>query len=223
MTIATLIAAAQLTVEVDEVLFPVHKTSRQERARWQAALEGQHVHRQTLFALRRTAGDDAHYTTRCKKTASTLMWMQGVDLMTMEASLLRHLPGENAAGPIRAVAERTRDLVPVVARVAEILAGGAPLGTVVETLLVRLELGIPAAAVPLARQLHRRLDRADYLALERAGLAAAEAIIAAPEDALLTALRSKLKVDAVRDAARTLDADARASEDGLVMPRLEAE
>lgn len=221
MTTATLIAAAQLTAEVDEVLFPIHKTSRQERARWQGALEEQDVHRQTLFALRRSAGDDAHYTTRCKKTASTLMWIQGVDLMSMEASLLRHLPGENAAGPIRAVAERTRDLVPVVARVAEILAGGAPLGTVVETLLVRLELGIPTAIAPFARRLHRRLDRADYLSLDRAGLAAADAIIAAPDDVLLAALRSKLKVEAVREAARALTSDAGVPEDGLVMPRVE--
>lgn len=45
------------------------------------------------------------------------MWIQGVELNRLEASLLQHLPADNAAGPIRAVAERTRDLVGVVARI----------------------------------------------------------------------------------------------------------
>jgi helicase len=221
---ATIIAAAELTEEVDGVIFPIHKTSRQERARWQSALHDQHVHPQTVMALRSTATDEAHYTTRCKKTASTLMWIQGVDLLSIETSLLRHMPGDNAAGPIRAVAERTRDLVSVVVRVAEILSGGEPLGGSVENLLVRLELGLPPSAVPLARRLHRRLDRADYLKLERAGLMAPEAIIAASEEALVSALRTKAKAEAVRGAARALVPPAETpAEEALVMPRFETD
>jgi hypothetical protein len=95
---------------------------------------------------------------------------------------------------------------------------------VVEALLVRLELGIPATAVPLARRLHRRLDGADYLSLERAGLAGAEAIITAPDDVLLAALRLKLKVDAVRKGAQALVSDqAGAADERLVMPRIEVD
>jgi hypothetical protein len=38
---ATLIAAAQLTEELDNIPFPLHRKSRQEHARWQAALREQ--------------------------------------------------------------------------------------------------------------------------------------------------------------------------------------
>ena len=150
------------------------------------------------------------------------MWIQGIDLLSIESSLLRHMPGDNAAGPIRAVAERTRDLVSVVTRVAEILTGGNPLGTSVESLLVRLELGLPASAVPVARRLHRRLDRADYLALERAGLMAPEAITKASDEALLEVLRVKTKVDLVLEAARVLISRAEEpSGEHPVMPHIE--
>ena len=152
------------------------------------------------------------------------MWIQGVDLMSIEASLLRHMPGDNAAGPIRAVAERMQDLVSVVVRVAEILTGGEPLGSSVESLLVRLELGLPASAVPLARRLHRRLDRADYLSLERAGLMTPEAIIAASEETLVGALHTKAKAEAVSGAARALIPPAETlAEETLVMPHVESD
>lgn len=54
----------------------------------------------------------------------------------------------STAGPIRATAERTRDLIAVVARVAAVLNSLTPpeadgLWAVVEDLSVQLELGVP--------------------------------------------------------------------------------
>ena len=151
------------------------------------------------------------------------MWIQGVDLRGLEASLLRHLPGENAAGPIRAVAERTRDLIPVVTRIAELLRSRDSFAPMVDELLVRLELGITASMVPLARVVHRRLDRADYLALERANLSSPEAITAVTDDALLSIVRVPVKVLALRSASAVLidEATVLASSVELPMPRKE--
>jgi replicative superfamily II helicase len=219
-TVATCVAAAQVTEEVDNVLFPIHKKSRQEQSRWQAAVRQQRITDQTMRTLQSTAVDEAHYTLRCKKIASTLMWIQGTELMNIEQSLLRHLPAENAAGPIRAVAERTRDLIPVVARVGEILIGKS-LGSLIDNLVVRLELGIPAGAVPLGQILHRFLERADYLALARANLLTPEAIKAASEEELLDVISAPAKVQALKKVAESLSVVPVAADEDFKMPAVE--
>jgi hypothetical protein len=56
-----------------------------------------------------------------------------------------------AAGPIRAVAARTCDLMPVAARVAEILNPTLDLRDRVRRLAIRLTHGVPAAVVELAQ------------------------------------------------------------------------
>ncbi len=179
--------------------------------------------RQVIATLRSIAADEAEYTVRCKKNASTLMWIQDVNLRSLETSLLRHLPGENAAGSIRAVAERTRDLIPAVARIAELLKGGHSFASAVDALSARLEIGASARTVPLARIAYRRLDRADYLALERAKLSSPEAIVAATDDNLLSIVRTPLKVMVLRAASTALvdETTDQANPMELPMPRIE--
>ena len=104
-----MVAAAQASVELDEIFFPIHRKSIQERQRWQGALYNYRLPSGVLRELQAT--DDSTYTARCKKLASVLMWIDGIELNQIEASLLRHLPTDNAAGPIRSTAERTRDLL----------------------------------------------------------------------------------------------------------------
>lgn len=220
ITASTLIAAAQVTEELDSVLFPVHKKSRQEHSRWQAAMREQRIAAQTILALRSTVSDEAHYTLRCKKVASTLMWIQGMELIRIEQSILRHLPADNAAGPIRAVAERTRDLIPIVARVAEVLTGES-FGSLVDKLILRLELGLPADAVRLGQILRRSLNRADYLALAHASLLVPGTINTTREEELLNILRTPAKVQALKLAAAGL-ADVRPeSKERFQMPAIE--
>jgi hypothetical protein len=151
------------------------------------------------------------------------MWIQDVNLRSLETSLLRHLPGENAAGSIRAVAERTRDLIPAVARIAELLKGGDSFASAVDALSARLEIGALARTVPLARIAYRRLDRADYLALERAKLSSPEAIVAATDDNLLSIVRTPVKVMVLRAASTALvdETTDQANPMELPMPRIE--
>jgi replicative superfamily II helicase len=149
LTDAVLVAAAQTSVELDDVLFPVHKTSIKERQRWAAAVQQQRLPSSVVRELRAT--DDRACTARCKRLSSVLMWLEGLELSRLEASLLVHLPGENAAGPIRAVAERTRDLIGVVARIGALVSSdqAEPVADVA-SLSARLELGIPTDVMWIA-------------------------------------------------------------------------
>jgi helicase len=195
-----LLAAAQVSEELDDVLFPIHKRSIQERQRWQNAAHQQQLPSSVMRELN-SAKSDAIVTARCKKLASVLMWIEGVELGRLEASLLQHLPGDNAAGPIRATAERTRDLIGVVARIAALVTAGEPhSGDDLDDLALRLELGIPQAMVWLARETKRALDRADYLAIYKANLTTLDAMASFDEHKFLVVVPSAAKRERIREA-----------------------
>lgn len=179
---AALLAVTQLTQELDDLSFPVHKKSHQERERWQGYLRNEALPPQIVRAV--LDGDLA--TSRAKRTAAALMWTQGMDLLEMEASLLKHLPGGDAAGAIRAVADRTRDLLGTSARVAEIIVAknDTQLAERTERLLVQLEFGVPASMAGFALRAGTQLNRGNYLALGRAGITSLDAISSMSADEL---------------------------------------
>lgn len=110
-----------------------------------------------------------------------------------------------AAGPIRSVASRTCDLLPVAARVAEILHPTLDLGDRISRLAIRLTYGIPGMAVDLARQLGNDLLRGDYCRLAAARLCEPEQIDAAADGQLLECLDGdKRKLELVRDASKRI-------------------
>lgn len=208
-TDAAILVAVQGTLELDDILFPVHKTSHQERQTWRRAIQNYDVPAQVLNALYNSARDEVHYTVRCKRAVSVLMWIQGTELQVMEGTLLRHQRDQDAAGAIRVVADRTRDLFPIAARVAEIMnTGQLDFGAQIEELLVRLEFGIPRELVPLARVAGNRLLRGDYLALKRSGILAAGNIAAKTDDELKTILHDDRKVSVLRWVQKVLIQEA---------------
>jgi hypothetical protein len=81
---------------------------------------------------------------------------------------------DGSAGPIRSVAGRTCDVLPMIARAAEILHAALDLPQRTARLLLRLELSIQGPAVDLARFAERALDRADYRRLCEAGMTTQE-------------------------------------------------
>jgi helicase len=218
----TLIAVAQVTSELDDVHFPLHRTSLQERARWQSVIQQQRLPPSVVRALHAT--DDRAVTARAKRLASALMWVQGQELDAIEKSLLQHLRDDNAAGPIRSVADRTRDLLGVVARVAEILTPSTPatveaLSSVVDSGVLQLELGVPGPLVWLAKDLKRLLARGDYLALARRDLTSPEAIRSTDVSVMLKLLRDEDRVNAVVAAAKRMHSgQPTTSGDHLAMP-----
>jgi ATP-dependent DNA helicase len=107
-----------------------------------------------------------------------------------------------AAGPIRSVASRTCDLLPVAARVAEILHPTLDLGDRVGRLAIRLTYGVPGVVVDLARELGSDFLRGDYCRLATTKLYDPEQIDAAADQQLLDCVdRDKRKLRLLRDAS----------------------
>ena len=102
-------------------------------------------------------------------------------------------PFDGAAGPIRAVAARTCDLLPTAARIAEFLHPDLDLGDRIGRLAIRLTLGVPAAITDLARYAGADLLRGDYRRLAAAGLCEPAAIAAAPEKSLLECIDNDVR------------------------------
>jgi helicase len=207
---AALVAATQLTVELDQVLIPFNtRSKRKEPQQWSAELRGQNVSPQVLQALGRYAVDQNTGTRRAKRAAACLYYMTDWPLAEVERTITQFGGGfGGAAGPIRAVATRTRDLLPVVVRVVELLHPGTDLTLLQRQLLVRLEIGLPVEAVDLAARLGGAISRADYLALGHADLVSIDAVRAAGDQELLKHLGgSTAKLKMLRLAAEEREGD----------------
>jgi helicase len=219
-----LITAAQTTLELDQVHFPINKKSTQKEPQlWPNELGGQGVPGSLLNALHRLTKDDHQATLRAKKAVACLLFVSGRAMNEIEG-VLTQFGGAfgGAAGAIRSVAGRTCDLLPVAARVAEILHPALDLNDRVGRLAIRLTYGVPAAAVDLARMAGAELLRGDYCRLASAGLCDPNKINGATEAELLDCLDgSREKLDVVHDAAkRILQHRAQASKP--TVPVLEA-
>jgi helicase len=219
-----LIAAAQTTVELDQVLFPINKKSTQKEPQlWPNELRGQGVARQVLHALHQGVTDSHQATLRAKKAVACLLFVSGRPMNEIER-VLTQFGGAfgGAAGPIRSVAARTCDLMPVAARVAEILHPTLDVSDRVGRLAIRLTYGIPGTAVELARFAGADLLRGDYCRLDAAQLCEPDAISAASDEQLLVFLdKDKRKVAIVRDAAQHV-AKYRARVEAAKVPVLDA-
>lgn len=183
-----LITLSQATAELDQVLFPINKKSTQKEPQmWASEIRNQNVPTQITGALQRNTTDTIQQTLRAKKAVACLLWITDRPLNEIETTMTQFGGGlDGAAGAIRGVAARTCDVLPTVARVAELLNPGLDLSNRVTRLLTRLELGIPAAAVELGSRIGRVLTRGDYLNLLKVGVATVEQFEAADEKVLLS-------------------------------------
>ena len=118
----------------------------------------------------------------------------------IEQSLLQHTPENSAAGPIRQVAARTRDVIEIVANVATYYGKTLPSDTAVDDLALQLELGLPAECLELARWFGNALNRGDYLALLQGGYLTMEQIMEA-EEAVLGELLNDAKAQYLKAQA----------------------
>lgn len=204
ITDPALIAATQASIELDQVLFPLNKKSTQkEPAFWPNELRLQGVAGRLLGALARNVVDGQQATLRAKKAVACLLFISGRPMIEIER-IITQFGGAfgGAAGPIRGVAARTCDVLPTAGRVAEILHPALNLEDRIGRLAIRLTLGIPGAAVDLAREAGSELLRGDYCQLAEADLANPNIAGGADEDRLLACLgRDRRKLAVVRDAA----------------------
>ena len=177
ITNATLVTAAQLAVEVDAVLFPLNKKSTQkEPQHWPSLLLQQGTPGALVGMLGQRTTELSTRTLRAKKAVACLLWMTARPVAEMERTLLQHGGAATAAGPIRSVCARVCDVLPTVARIAELVHPGLDLGDRLQRLLVRLEIGLPQDAADLALVAGDLLVRADYLRLLREGRCTLDAV-----------------------------------------------
>jgi replicative superfamily II helicase len=198
-----LIAIAQTSIELDAVYFPLNKKSKhKEPQHWMQQLRSQGVSFAILNNLGRNVTEVGQDTARVKKAVVCLYYVSGMPMEEIERAITQFGGAfDGSAGPIRSVTGRTCDVLPMIARAAELLHAGVDLEQRVARLLVRLDLGIQGPAVDLARFTQRALDRADYRRLSEAGLTTREALACAGDDALLPLLgNARRKLAAVRDA-----------------------
>jgi helicase len=201
----SLVALTQLTEELDDVYFPINKKSkRKEPAAWFGALQQHRVNPVVIQALQYNATLGHQPTLRAKKITGCLLWMAGRGRQEIERILMQFDRNQAAAGPLNGVVNRMLDIFPTVIRVAEVLHD-TDLSERESQLMLRLQVGLPAALVPLATDLGTELSRAQYLALNRAGLTTPAAIKSADPDHLLTIVDADEELrQRVLDAAEQL-------------------
>lgn len=197
---ATLIAATQATVELDQTRVPLNRRSTtMEPGQWWPYLGRNGVCGPVVQALRH-GPDAAAATMRAKRAGACLLYMSATPMDTIERHLTAHVPGRDAAGDLRSVVSRTLDLLPTTLEVARIVHPDLPVAAEADDILTRLQLGLPAEAVPLGRLAAAGLPRHAYLALAARGLIGLDALDAASDEELEEALGSAASVKVVRAA-----------------------
>ena len=223
MTDPVLITISQLTVELDNVLFPINRRSTQaEPQTWQGELQNQQIPAQVLSALYQNVSDRTEATLRAKKAVACLLWITDKPLADIEAVMTRFGGGtDSAAGPVRAVASRTCDILPVVADIAQVLHHDLDLAERIRKLLIRLEIGIPAKIVGLAGYVGAILSRGDYQRLLSVGLSTLEETEKASDQQLLEHLDGSVgKLEAVRKATQKAKEDLTVTSNQIGSPVL---
>ncbi len=193
------LALVQVTAELDEVYMPVNTRGwRKEASSWLQELARIGIARGVYEALR-SHPDGAQIAARAKRAFGCVLWADGVPRRRIEQLLTRHQPANTIDGPVRGAISRTVDLLPTTMRVVEFVQK-SDLTELESSLLLRLQLGIPASLVDLGLLCGDRLTRGQYLALADAGLTSPGDIEGA-EDAVLASVL-EVSAESARDLLR---------------------
>lgn len=145
--------------------------------------------------------------------------MGAVPINQIETLLMRHYPGNDAAGPTRAAADRTQSVIGVIIEIARCLHPAAQLDHLAQLLPIQLELGIPPDFVPLALHANGSLDRADLLRLYNHRLTDPTAILGSDDETLLACVAGNMnRVAELRRAAHAALDDEGGVDFAAVMP-----
>jgi hypothetical protein len=174
LTEPDVITLAQVTVELEPLYIPANRRSRQEHQRWPMMLRQLGTSPGLVNALH-VGGTDPFSAT--KRAVACLLFISSRPLAEIERILLQHTRDRAAAGNIRGVASRTRDVIDAVFQVAILNGRTVSDSLSSDDLGVRLELGLPFELVPLAQDLGADANRGEYLALLGAGVTETNQVI----------------------------------------------
>ena len=162
-----IVTLAQVAAEMEGLYIPANRRSHKEQQRWPIALQQLGVSPNLVRALHVGGGDPFDAT---KRAVACLLTMSRRPIAEIEKILTQHTRGSSAAGNIRQVASRTRDVIDAVIQVAILQGSTVAEDVMTEDLGLQLELGLPAEALGLARVLGAEIGRGDYLSLLGAGV-----------------------------------------------------
>ena len=169
-----LVLLAQVTVELDQVYLPRNKKSHQEMQRWPNTLVQLGCSPSLVRGLHVGGGDP---TARAKRAVAALRLISEAPMQAIEADLTQHMRESGIAGPIRAAAQRTRDVVSSVCQIATLQGYALARDDLADLAGVLLETGAPQRQAELAVAMGSRLTRAQYLDLLSAGVTSPNALL----------------------------------------------
>ncbi|WP_122262119.1 DEAD/DEAH box helicase [Ornithinimicrobium cerasi] len=176
--LSDLILLSQVTVELDDVYVPRNKRSHQEMQRWPNTLLQLGCSVNLVRNLHIGGGDS---TARAKRAVAALRFTSSMPLQGIEGELTQHMRESSIAGPIRAAAQRTRDVIASVSQIATLQGHQLSDEDIADVAVVLLETGAPRELAGLAIKAGSRLTRADYLELLGAGVRNPSDFLAMPE------------------------------------------
>lgn len=171
VTLESMLVLIECLPERDEDYTP---QTRKGEPRWQ-----QEVHSRFGLgigrALQHRAESDVAFYGRCKRALIVSDWIAGEPINDIEARYSSNLFVRVGHGDIRGYADGSRFLLESAVRIAAIVLERADDEDATALLLTRIDLGLPAEAVPLST-IGFPLSRGEILALFRAGHSDHEAI-----------------------------------------------
>lgn len=185
---ATLICAAQLTSELEDVRF--HRLPREphrEHARLAGALRSRGAADEMVFRLMGAPSRSAVHIGRARRSIACLMWAEGIRLAVIERTIgdRAQATRRDAPGPVQHAVQRATDVIRTVIEIAYHVQPSADLGSLPDVLPHQLELGIVAGLVPLAWHAQVPLPRLVYIGLAREGMVSPADVLAADPRLLL--------------------------------------
>jgi replicative superfamily II helicase len=174
LTAEQLLVSIQVLPESDAVTTPLMKKGQAE-SRWPRDLAATYG-REAATALQANATDTNTYRARCKRAMVVRSWIEGVPMEQVEADATTNpYQGKISSGHVRQFADVARFHLRAAFEIASvILVDKSPTPEDIETLICRLEFGIPSALVTLVKQLPVPIQRGDLLALGRQGITTLE-------------------------------------------------
>jgi len=198
-----LITICQVSEELDRVYMAINQSSVKERNKWPNTLHSQGLSNTLIRSLNVDAVDQKAITTRMKRATAVIAYISDMILEDIERFLVTHMRKDPIAGAIRQTADRTCDVLPTVAQIAEHLYPNSNIADNVDKLLARISTGACAEMAYLAFYTGTRLTRGDYLDLMRANFTNVESLEQADDVELLQCLgKDNLKLIAIKDALK---------------------
>ncbi len=178
LTAERLMAMIQVLPEDVMGYTPIARKGRGEAIRVQQAAE-RYGH-DTVRLLQRYADDEHDFWKRCKRAAILADWVGGLGLDEIERRYsTTPFQGQVSHGDVRRMADTTRyHLRSAHQIIAALFVTGGPSEEAIETLLRRLEFGLPEVVLPLI-EIGAELTRGQMLTLSSRGLLSVDAVCSA--------------------------------------------